>query len=181
MTDNTDKVQDYYFIHTNDFCSCCTFNYLLYKVLAKDKKDLVKKITGNFNILTKIAKIYYQPEDENEDVIEIHSIEQFNSLSKENGYLFSNSGLSFFDKLEKPFTYNDFVKYYENNEFLKDLTGDTLYLGIEESARKILNKIYSQPAKNFDYDTDELLGDIIFQGNRIYKHLDHTQSGIVNL
>lgn len=166
------------------------FNYKIYTILAKDEKELVKKIMTCWSRFSRIVRIYYQPDGGDCDAVKIESAKHMNSYVGAPGDFFSHNNLSVFDKFEQPFSYEEFVKFYEGREmqFLEELqtseggeSACVLYLGNAEQARKTLRANNPESARKYRYDSDEPIGEMIFQGKRIYADLGCTHSGILHI
>ena len=56
-----------------------------------------------------------------------------------------------------------------------------LYLGNAEQARKTLRANNPESARKYRYDSDEPIGEMIFQGKRIYADIGCTHSGILHI
>lgn len=134
--------------------------------------------------------MYYQSENDNEDAILIESWDHMDSFIGYSGYFFSHSGLKIFDDKKEPFSHIEFVQYYKGKELqfldeLKDCDGgetpSILYLGPTKQARKTLRGNNSKSARHYRHNSDEPIGEMIFQGKRIYSDLDCTSSGIEHI
>ena len=166
-----DNTNNYYFFKTFGFCTCCTFNYKIYVVKAKDENDLRKILLENEIVKNKILEISQCSCEEDEK-----------DCKK---YFTPSVTLSFFEQ-KNNLPLSEFNNYYSNVDILKELTNENNkqneenveYLGNEAEAKKYLLKEYSQtPDGEEPQEGEKSLGQILFNGERIYEDLSCTEYG----